>query len=241
MFKLTRKNESGRSMIEMLGVLAIMGVLSVGGVTGYTVAMKNHEANQAVNQARQLAMMAASKRALDPNAYLSPSETGTQGKYVFTMDSEDKGKIKLKVSGLDPDVAKRVKDMNLGIADISEGEEGDPEGTLIFTFANDLREIPKNASGTTEEEEGENEVSGPKCAATTRVLAHLDAPDEEVGIDDVYEGDGTNIPSGYVIVVSAALPVANLGTNIEYGGYCFVCGADPENPHWLGPMWGECP
>ena len=27
-------NESGRSMIEMLGVLAIIGVLSVGGIAG---------------------------------------------------------------------------------------------------------------------------------------------------------------------------------------------------------------
>lgn len=31
--------ETGRSMIEMLGVLAIVGVLSVGGITGYSKAM----------------------------------------------------------------------------------------------------------------------------------------------------------------------------------------------------------
>ena len=46
-----KKNESGRSMVEMLGVLAIIGVLSVGGIAGYTMAMKkyrNNEAAQAV-------------------------------------------------------------------------------------------------------------------------------------------------------------------------------------------------
>ncbi len=32
-------NQSGRSMIEMLGVLAIVGVLSVGGIAGYSKAM----------------------------------------------------------------------------------------------------------------------------------------------------------------------------------------------------------
>ena len=32
-------NQSGRSMIEMLGVLAIIGVLSVGGIAGYSKAM----------------------------------------------------------------------------------------------------------------------------------------------------------------------------------------------------------
>lgn len=39
-------NEKGRSMIEMLGVLAIMGVLSVGGIFGYTLAMSHHKANE---------------------------------------------------------------------------------------------------------------------------------------------------------------------------------------------------
>ena len=33
-------NEHGRSMIEMLGVLAIVGVLSIGGVAGFNKAMK---------------------------------------------------------------------------------------------------------------------------------------------------------------------------------------------------------
>lgn len=39
-------NEFGRSMIEMLGVLAIVGVLSVGGIAGYSKAMKKHKYNQ---------------------------------------------------------------------------------------------------------------------------------------------------------------------------------------------------
>lgn len=39
------KNESGRSMIEMLGVLAIIGVLSVGGIAGYRAAMTQHKLN----------------------------------------------------------------------------------------------------------------------------------------------------------------------------------------------------
>lgn len=47
MFK--KKFESGRSMVEMLGVLAIIGVLSIGGIAGYTLAMKRHRANQIVD------------------------------------------------------------------------------------------------------------------------------------------------------------------------------------------------
>ena len=40
----------GRSMIEMLGVLAIIGVLSVGGIAGYSKAMEKFKVNKAISQ-----------------------------------------------------------------------------------------------------------------------------------------------------------------------------------------------
>lgn len=50
--------ESGRSMIEMLGVLAIIGVLSVGGLSGYTMAMNRHRANQILDYVSRAAVLA---------------------------------------------------------------------------------------------------------------------------------------------------------------------------------------
>ena len=41
-----KKLEAGRSMIEMLGVLAIIGVLSVGGIAGYSKAMNKFKTNK---------------------------------------------------------------------------------------------------------------------------------------------------------------------------------------------------
>ena len=52
------KNEYGRSMIEMLGVLAIIGVLSIGGLAGYTMAMNRHRANQILDYASRCAVVA---------------------------------------------------------------------------------------------------------------------------------------------------------------------------------------
>ncbi len=43
-------NEKGRSMIEMLGVLAIIGVLSVGGIAGYSKAMTKYRINKTIEQ-----------------------------------------------------------------------------------------------------------------------------------------------------------------------------------------------
>lgn len=41
-----KNNQLGRSMIEMLGVLAIIGVLSVGGIAGYSKAMQMYAINK---------------------------------------------------------------------------------------------------------------------------------------------------------------------------------------------------
>ena len=44
----------GRSMVEMLGVLAIIGVLSVGAIAGYSKAMMKYKLNKMVDQYNQL-------------------------------------------------------------------------------------------------------------------------------------------------------------------------------------------
>ena len=45
---------SGRSMIEMLGVLAIIGVLSVGGIAGYSKAMEKFKINKTIQQIAEI-------------------------------------------------------------------------------------------------------------------------------------------------------------------------------------------
>ncbi len=47
--KLFKNNQYGRSMVEMLGVLAIIGVLSVGGIAGYSKAMYKQKMNKTVD------------------------------------------------------------------------------------------------------------------------------------------------------------------------------------------------
>ena len=54
-------NESGRSMVEMLGVLAIIGVLSVGGIAGYSKAMNKYKINKTTDQ---VSMLVANLRTL---------------------------------------------------------------------------------------------------------------------------------------------------------------------------------
>ena len=52
---ISKFKQSGRSMIEMLGVLAIIGVLSVGGIAGYSKAMEKFKINKTIEQISTIA------------------------------------------------------------------------------------------------------------------------------------------------------------------------------------------
>lgn len=54
MKKIFKSEQSGRSMVEMLGVLAIIGVLSVGGIAGYSKAMAKFKMTKAMDQLTML-------------------------------------------------------------------------------------------------------------------------------------------------------------------------------------------
>ena len=60
-----KTNETGRSMVEMLGVLAIIGVLSIGGIAGYTMAMNKYQANEIVNSIVQAAIYCRTKNIIN--------------------------------------------------------------------------------------------------------------------------------------------------------------------------------
>ncbi len=98
--------QSGRSMIEMLGVLAIIGVLSVGGIAGYSKAMTKYRINKTIEQITLIAGNIRSFFASQKNyeglssEYTSTSDIIKKAKLIpdemieyFTSDTEV-GKIK---------------------------------------------------------------------------------------------------------------------------------------------------
>lgn len=64
---LSRNDQSGRSMVEMLGVLAIIGVLSVGGISGYSKAMAKFKLTKAQDQISMLLMNIRTAYATSPS------------------------------------------------------------------------------------------------------------------------------------------------------------------------------
>ena len=64
---LSRNDQNGRSMVEMLGVLAIIGVLSVGGISGYSKAMAKFKLTKAQDQITMLLMNIRTAYATSPS------------------------------------------------------------------------------------------------------------------------------------------------------------------------------
>ena len=87
--------ESGRSMVEMLGVLAIIGVLSVGGIAGYSMAMSKFKITKTIDQVQtiitNLRTLYASQRTYSA---LTPSTAYNMG--VLTDETYNNG------AGLNP-------------------------------------------------------------------------------------------------------------------------------------------
>lgn len=95
--KLFYSNQHGRSMIEMLGVLAIVGVLSIGGISQYSKAMTKYKLNRFIEQYNFIFNLIATDmdkwRRSKTDSFYSLSELWINMEAVPSdMIKEDKGK-----------------------------------------------------------------------------------------------------------------------------------------------------
>ena len=112
-----RRSEKGRSMVEMLGVLAIIGVLSVGGIYGYTVAMNKYKANEIVQTASMVAVLAQSQNAGE-GAVAELSDLQNEGKVAgisLNICSDADGKKKQVTLDSNSDICKAVTQIDSSI------------------------------------------------------------------------------------------------------------------------------
>ena len=173
---MTKGDESGRSMVEMLGVLAIMGVLAIGGIAGYRYAMDKYNANEILNEVRKRAVTASQQRVLGHAINLSEYGDTIQGHPVTTADNYngDTSFFALTVSGIEKGVCDQViKDKIPFVVEEKVGEVvvGDDttcaEGNndITFAFANTLDTGATVGGG--EEPEPDPACEGVECPAGT--------------------------------------------------------------------------
>ncbi|MCL1891696.1 MAG: hypothetical protein FWF97_00150 [Alphaproteobacteria bacterium] len=109
----TSDSESGRSMIEMLGVLAIMGVITVGAITMITAAMRSQKRTALQDEVAQI--VTGVRTILGEYDDFSNLDNGTifaaigmsdknpyGGKYLLSVNPSDLRQFILTIDGLNP-------------------------------------------------------------------------------------------------------------------------------------------
>ncbi|MBQ9739179.1 MAG: hypothetical protein IJV75_06720 [Alphaproteobacteria bacterium] len=105
--------ESGRSMTEMLGTLAIIGVLSIGGIAGYSYGMDKYRANQTINDIMLMGVdmitQTSQKRGVPT---LTDWGTKTTAGYDFTVVPKPKNETQygIQITGIPSSICKMVGD-----------------------------------------------------------------------------------------------------------------------------------
>jgi Tfp pilus assembly protein PilE len=138
--------QKGRSMIEMLGVLAIIGALSVGGIMGYSKAMMRYKINKTIEQ---ITYIAGNVRTTFAN----------QGNYDGLTDYTSAGLNLIKKAKLVPDEmmildangnlkdsgvnAANFKTVQTAVADIAQANATAEVGSTIYFLSG----ISQNTNG----------------------------------------------------------------------------------------------
>jgi hypothetical protein len=117
-------------MVEILGVLSIISVLSVGGINAYSTAIKKHKANELLKQTSMHAVEVSSQimSGKEPTG-LSDFGTGIAIR-LNTTNLNGKTTFKLILSDIDGDVCEQLKSMKGGM--VRDVTCDDTSTTLTF-------------------------------------------------------------------------------------------------------------
>ena len=164
--------QSGRSMVEMLGTLAIVGVLSAGAIGGYSYAMNKHRTNELIYEATKRAQWVGTQLEMNnPNPSLNTFGTDSFGGGRFTGEvlQLENGQIGIKVAGLKEAVCQNILNSiadNTVIREMRDVNCNDDNGTATLIFNRDLGTDDPAISESAPEASGEVVGTTPEATET---------------------------------------------------------------------------
>lgn len=211
-----RVNEQGRSMIEMLGVLAIVGVLSVGGIAGYSKAMNKFKTNKVIDQ---INMISTNIRTL----YSSQRD--------FAGLSNSVAKSAGIVSG---DMYSGAADSNSDITNAFQGDvyitTGFHNGKANAAYIIGFNGLPKSACVAAATTDWGGDVGSGFAAMLANggdeVVSAKDAADALVGAEDENTAAGDATGGGVIAVPGNT---EGYGTPMSIANANTACGSDSDN------------
>lgn len=144
--------ETGRSMVEILGVLAVVGLLSVGGIEGYRLAIDKHKANEVQEELRKRAneMSHQMQNGIDPVLDDFADEVDGVKMEMMASDNEgfkpdfDDSQFAILVQNVPEGMAKQLLNDNAGLR---AGIVGIKDSNLN-RFVNSLADLTPNSDGS---------------------------------------------------------------------------------------------
>ena len=200
------KLEQGRSMTEMLGVLAIIGTLSISGIAGYTYAMNKHRANEIISSVSKMAMTASIQIDLKGRFDLVEfkdlsGKVHTDNGYEVEADQPEDGEFMLTVKNVPEAVCENIvaSDWKLPLDMTEDCTEG---VSMEFVFSNSLNDDSGNSDSPSSGavSSATQPVSTATQTATTTPLSS--AGNEEPTASSCPAGTSTAGLGGYVPTVT---------------------------------------
>ncbi|MDY6407377.1 MAG: hypothetical protein SPL08_01555 [Pseudomonadota bacterium] len=171
-----REHQSGRSLLEMIAVMAIMGLITLTFIIGYKYAIERHRSHVVIQKVSEMATSAAAQMILKDDFSLDEfKSTGDvypyiEGVWPVVLEKKYKGKqnhFSLSVSGLSRMTCNFIVQykwrmpLETIINDGEECQEKEGGNTILFAFNSDLLQGDPNA------EPIEPEVSCPNISYET--------------------------------------------------------------------------
>ena len=108
-----RCNQLGRSMVEMLGTLAIVGILSMVGIKAFHTGILQHRANELINEANKRAVMVAAQ-IMAGRDNLSVSEFNNPEGYLFDVKKWNNNQFAILLTKadsnlIDEDICQKIR------------------------------------------------------------------------------------------------------------------------------------
>ena len=163
--------ESGRSMVEMLGTLAIIGVLSIGGIAGYSYGMDKYRANETINDVNMrgidLVRQAAMGQTLSLSEWPTVSKAGydisepvlsAEGDAYFTISGVPKRVCEMVYEGI---MQNQTTDVEVNGYVVDDSSACGDDNTMGFFF------ITNAGEGGTNPEELCKDVTCPEGSSCT--------------------------------------------------------------------------
>lgn len=205
-----RVNEQGRSMIEMLGVLAIVGVLSVGGIAGYSKAMAKFKTNKVIDQINTISTNVRTLYSSQRN--YGGLNNGTAIRMAL-IPSEMYAASDKSASGDDVEVTNAFGG-NLYIHSVAQGTGTDN----AYVIAVDA--LPKTACVSIATTDWGGDSGSGLVAMQIRTLSNADTADGLTDLNADIDTTGTKADAGDVI----AIPGSDVTTPLSIANAELACG-----------------